>query len=79
MPHALPNDLRLRLQDFRKDQNNLKTSSNYNLVHSLPLKKKIDNGIGKSRKIIDMSASLFYQQKRNALAAVHVFSMNGNV
>ena len=39
----------------------------------------IDNGVGKSRKIIDMSTSLLCQQKRKALAAVHAFSGNDYV
>ena len=36
----------------------------------------IGNGIGKSRKMIDMSTSLFCQQKYNVLAAAHAFSGN---
>ena len=36
----------------------------------------IGNGVGESRKIIDMSTSLFCQQKCNVLAAVHAFSGN---
>ena len=36
----------------------------------------IDNGVGKSRNITDMSTSLLCQQKRKALAAVHTFSGN---
>ena len=36
----------------------------------------IGNGVGKSSKIIDLSTSLFYQQKCNVLAAVHTFSGN---
>ena len=36
----------------------------------------IGNGVGKSRKIIDMSTSLLYQQKYSVLAAVHVFLEN---
>ena len=36
----------------------------------------IGNGVGKSRKIIDMSTSLFCHQKYNVLAAVHAFSGN---
>ena len=39
----------------------------------------IGNGIGKSRKIIDMSTSLFCQQKYNVLAAAHAFSGNDYV
>ena len=39
----------------------------------------IDNGVGKSRKIADMSTSLLSQQKRKALAAVHGFSGNDYV
>ena len=39
----------------------------------------IDNDVGKSRKIIDMSTSLLCQQKQKALAAVHVFSENDYV
>ena len=38
----------------------------------------IGNGVGKSRKIIDMS-SLFCQQKYNVLATVHAFSRNDYV
>ena len=38
-----------------------------------------DNGAGKSRKIIDMSTSLFCQQKGKILAAVHAFSRNDYV
>ena len=34
----------------------------------------IGNGVGKSRKNIDMSTSLFCQQKFNVFAAVHAFS-----
>ena len=48
MLHELPNNLRLggayvptQEKRLRKDQNNLKTSWSYNLVPSLPLKKKI--------------------------------------
>ena len=33
-------------------------------------------GVGKSRKIIDLSASLFWYQKYNVSAAVHAFSGN---
>ena len=36
----------------------------------------IDNGLGKSRKIIDMSTSLLCQQKHKTVAAVHAFSGN---
>ena len=39
----------------------------------------IDNGVGKSRKIMHMSTSLLCQQKRKALAAVHTFSANDRV
>ena len=39
----------------------------------------IDNGAGKSRKIIDISTSLLCQQKRKTLAAVHAFSGNDYV
>ena len=39
----------------------------------------IDNGAGKSRKIIDISTSLLCQQKRKTLAAVHTFSGNDYV
>ena len=39
----------------------------------------IDNGVGKSRKIIDMSTSLYANKKRKALAAVHTFSGNDYV
>ena len=37
----------------------------------------IDNGAGKSRKIMDMSTFLFCQQKCDVLAAVYAFSGNG--
>ena len=39
----------------------------------------IGNGVGKSRKNIDMSTSLFCQQKFNVFAAVHAFSGNDYV
>ena len=39
----------------------------------------IDNGVGKRRKVIDVSTSLLGQQKRKALAAVHTFSGNDYV
>ena len=39
----------------------------------------IGNGVGKIRKIIDMSTCLFGQQKYSVLAAVHAFSGNGCV
>ena len=39
----------------------------------------IGNGVGKSRKIIDMSTCLFCQQKYSVLAEVHAFSGNYHV
>ena len=36
----------------------------------------IDNGVGKNRKIIDMSTSLLSLQQRCALAGMHAFSGN---
>ena len=41
LPHELPNDLKLMTLENRKDQENLETSSNYNLVTSLPSKLKM--------------------------------------
>ena len=39
----------------------------------------IDNGVEKSKEITDMSTFLLCQQRRKALAAVHVFSGNDYV
>ena len=39
----------------------------------------IGNGVGKSRKTVDMSTSLLSQQKHKTLAAVHTFSGNNYV
>ena len=41
LPHELPNDSKLMTLENRKDQENLETSSNYNLVISLPSKLKM--------------------------------------
>ena len=41
LPHELPNDSKLMTLENRKDQENLETSSNYNLVTSLPSKLKM--------------------------------------
>ena len=39
----------------------------------------IDNGIGKNRKIIDMSSSFLCESKRKAVAGMHSFSGNDNL
>ena len=39
----------------------------------------IDNGVGKNRKIIDMSSSFLCENKRKALAGMHSFSGNDYV
>ena len=36
----------------------------------------IDNGVGKNRKIIDMSTTMLSSQQRHALTGVHAFSGN---
>ena len=41
LPHDLPNDLRLRILEFRKYQESLKISQNDSLVPGLPAKIKV--------------------------------------
>ena len=43
-----------RLKETRKDQNNLKTSWNYNLVPSLPLEKNILSILSKDYSKIEI-------------------------
>ena len=64
MPHELPNDLRL---ETREVQNNVKTLCNYNLVTSLPPKKKILLILAKDSLKIELNFSrsvLFHMETR---------------